>query len=774
MTEDKLWSLCISRYLRCDMSPRNDWERAGLVRRVYRIALLLTMALSVTVLAQAQQGGPPFTEPPRLCPKDNPNNPHNRVLDVTLETKLVDYTRADGVKMQVRAYNIPDSSGWQYCDGKQRPIQNPLIPGPTFQLRKGTSGKTNGDKFKMTLVNKLPVDGVGHECNPIRDFSTTVNVQPNEECNADKFPLVPMTMPACFHGDNVTNFHFHGFHVSPQPHQDFVLLNLYPEGTLHVTPDDYNAVGSYQYNLDPLPYSQAEGTHWYHPHKHGSTALQVLNGMAGVFVLTGPFDDWLNSQYGGDLEDKVLVVQQIFQEINFFSRIPPTSGSQFVKDCPLGSSTCTCKVTNTFPFGNPPPTGQPTLVNGQINPTITMRPGEIQRWRIVNSMVQLGGLLNIGFAAGLEIKQIAQDGVQFSPENYAKQPLLGVAWFVPGQPPQMLTNANLAPGNRVDYLVKAPMVTTQTCYTNLQSTVGNVNVGGRRQLAAPPPTPNALLTVCVDPSLGPKPMEFPTPWFPMPPFLADIPAPSTHTTVAFSMTGPDANNITGNPNNNFFIDGVQYCPHCANHTLTLNTAEEWTITNASSPQHPFHLHVNPHQLVETGFMIQSTPNGPYDTSVPVLAYTPPVWEDTIALIKQGNCWDLPSGPLSSHSDAQQKCPEVCASANKHKQLTWKGNWVTTKNGEMSVCGCCAPTDSPGYTKIRVLPTDFTGETVLHCHILGHEDRGMMQNVQMVCPTPHQTFFGKPRAGQPECVPDNYLPAAKQCPASYPTGDKCAL
>jgi hypothetical protein len=93
---------------------------------------------------------------------------------------------------------------------------------------------------------------------------------------------------------------------------------------------------------------------------------------------------------------------------------------------------------------------------------------------------------------------------------------------------------------------------------------------------------------------------------------------------------------------------------------------------------------------------------------------------------------------------------------------------------MSVCGCCAPTDSPGYTKIRVLPTDFTGETVLHCHILGHEDRGMMQNVQMVCPPPNQTSFGKPRPGQPECVQGNYIPAAKQCPASYPTGDKCPM
>jgi hypothetical protein len=27
--------------------------------------------------------------------------------------------------------------------------------------------------------------------------------------------------------------------------------------------------------------------------------------------------------------------------------------------------------------------------------------------------------------------------------------------------------------------------------------------------------------------------------------------------------------------------------------------------------------------------------------------------------------------------------------------------------------------------------DFTGEYVLHCHILGHEDRGMMQVVKMV-------------------------------------------
>jgi hypothetical protein len=111
MTEDQQWSLCISR-LRCDVPSRGAWECASLVKRACRITLLFMMALSVTAPAQAQQDGPPFAEPSRLCPKDNPNNPQNRVLDVTLETQLVDYTRADGVTMKVRAYHIPDSSGW--------------------------------------------------------------------------------------------------------------------------------------------------------------------------------------------------------------------------------------------------------------------------------------------------------------------------------------------------------------------------------------------------------------------------------------------------------------------------------------------------------------------------------------------------------------------------------------------------------------------------------------------------------------------------------------
>src|SRR5438309_8783361 len=42
---------------------------------------------------------------------------------------------------------------------------------------------------------------------------------------------------------------------------------------------------------------------------------------------------------------------------------------------------------------------------------------------------------------------------------------------------------------------------------------------------------------------------------------------------------------------------------------------------------------------------------------------------------------------------------------------------------------------PGYFKMRTRFVDFTGLYVQHCHILAHEDRGMMQLLQ-VCRDPN--------------------------------------
>ena len=56
---------------------------------------------------------------------------------------------------------------------------------------------------------------------------------------------------------------------------------------------------------------QAPGTHWYHAHKHGSTALNVANGMTGAFVIEGQYDDDLRKFYGQGFRDQVLVIQQL-------------------------------------------------------------------------------------------------------------------------------------------------------------------------------------------------------------------------------------------------------------------------------------------------------------------------------------------------------------------------------------------------------------------------------------------------------------------------------
>ena len=47
---------------------------------------------------------------------------------------------------------------------------------------------------------------------------------------------------------------------------------------------------TYRYDF-PIPLDHPSGLHWYHPHNHGSTDVQVSNGMAGLIVVRGPIDE---------------------------------------------------------------------------------------------------------------------------------------------------------------------------------------------------------------------------------------------------------------------------------------------------------------------------------------------------------------------------------------------------------------------------------------------------------------------------------------------------
>ena len=642
-------------------------------------------------------------------PLQQPHEIHaqNGVLDTTLVVRFKTHecilgwdTKLNGGKggltveptMELRTYGYPiDPSKNVDPENLNDPNLKWTFPGPTYRVRKTylkdpnhKPGANNpivkqGDRINVALHNRLTPNLYWYDkCNQATVTTVTKD---------GKKVKVAQTSPECFHGNNVTNIHYHGTHVSPQPHQDYVLLQLFPKGQLFLpspVPVDNMAVGDYQTSIDPLPWNQAEGTHWYHPHKHGSTALQVLNGMAGALIIEGPFDDWLYGYYGVNSKDKkdrqkfekVLVVQEIGPDVNF-----PIFDSKFKPDVPL--------------------------INGQLNPVITMRPGEMQRWRFIGATMRAAAQIEVLFTGipGLTVKQIAMDGVQFAPENYARQPLLATESF------------QLSPGNRADFLVQAPSVPGRYALTHqkfalLPQKVTQL-IEKQRQLLieATGGDEHPLLTIEV--TGDPVTMDFPktpkddpackktpkpnTCWPDMPQFLSDITQAEVKgpkRTVAFSMTDPKTGKSTtpGQPSNGFWIDRTQYMAECANKTMMLNTAEEWNVTNDSNPNHPFHIHINPFQVIQKVTLQKGATEKVVGTNIQT--FQPPyIWQDTIA---------LPSGNARNE----------------------------------------------GSVTIRHRFLDYTGGYVIHCHILGHEDRGMMQNVQTVCPTTGK-FGTTVLSGQPD-------------------------
>ncbi len=621
-------------------------------------------------------------------------------------------------------------------------------PGPTYRVKKALlkdpnavyNSKTNpvvtpGTFFRLLLNNELPNNNYPyHNCDP-------AEVQQPPTPGSTNGVKIPEKEPDCFHGADVTNIHYHGTHVSPQPHHDFPLVALYSKYQTNPPPPPTSetvAIGSYQTELNPFHWNQPPGTHWYHPHKHGATALQVLNGLSGSLLIEGEFDDWLWSYYkvnGNDPAaldnfEKLMDIQQQWPTLNFFHR----------------------------PHPNYPP--QP-LINGQADPKITFRYGEVKRLRFINATMQASAELNVDFPDDFVVRQIAEDGVQFAPENYASQPLLGA-----GQ------TFNIAPGNRADFLVQAPASPKDAAPGMREVTFkvfGNVADELRGQLelrsaqrlrglaaAAANPSLFSIDLTAKDP-INP-PMTLPTAWPSMPPYLNDITSTVRDRTLAFSMTDPATGIATtpGTQPNGFWIDKAKYNAMCANETMTIGTGERWTVSNDSAPNHPFHIHTNPFQLVRN------------DTTT----FKPPyIWWDTIAL-PNVSCKDANAGPISGQPQADATCPGVCAALNPQGGVayTWNGQWRTTVSGQQSVCGCCqgAPVKS---VEILQRFEDYTGGYVLHCHFLGHEDRGMMQNVQAVCPPgdPKAWKYGKVQTNgmADDCGTSSTIAPFPACPPYTP-------
>jgi FtsP/CotA-like multicopper oxidase with cupredoxin domain len=648
------------------------------------------------------------------------------IIDTQFEMrKVIEYKGSNAAPGFVcREHPLRAYHGYQ---GLGADLKNPVTkigeayPGPTLRARVGETvqliflNRIDPSKFPQTSVTS-----VRDKC----DTSFLV-------AGGKRYPGANEVFPNCFHASNTTNLHFHGTHVTPGTFGDNVLIGVLPNPKMSVAtvvrecrrvfdqpghghsgkelqkvaaatmaellaaakasgnkeraeqlqsaidankanvaagewPQYWPGFYVHQFEL-PLPsgepgkfprMGQSPGTHWYHCHQHGSTTMQILNGMAGLFIITGDYDDKLLVLGGGTvakpkIKEQVMIFQLFAEQPNLVNPGAPLT----------------------------------VQVNGQAVPTVKMKRGEVQWWRIANASMKAHDIDQYLFVSqtvldGIRkdptklvkgvpppsdlasiptINQTAMDGVQFDWQNYVRAAQWPPAATEPSATPNPKT-FHLAPGNRADLLVKAPAAdgTSYLIFWPAKNSGPfndiNQNLVVKVEVSGDPAGENTAL---------PTQAQYPK----LPDDLSDITDAEInerHRKVTFSMSkgpGPGSGKTVDPPQ--FFIDGKQFQEGVIDQLMLLGTAEEWTLVNTSpgGVAHPFHIHINPFQITEVF--------DPATMKEPKVMPQPWVWADVVS---------IPAG---------------------------------------------------GHVRIRSRFVDFPGKYVLHCHILGHEDRGMMQLVQVL-------------------------------------------
>lgn len=479
------------------------------------------------------------------------------------------------------------------------------LTGPTFDLRVG-------DTLQVMVHNDLPP-------NP-------ASVEPNWTY---RYP-------------NNTNFHTHGLHVDP----GLLRPDVYSD---YVVDDPREGVlpGTRRFHEFPIVEDHPPGTYWYHPHLHGSTAVQVGSGMAGAIIIRGPADD--------------VPEIKAARERLFLFQAPLIDANGELAD--FAAAMTTARET-------------PFIINGVRRPRLLMRPGEVQRWRFINAAVT--SFLNLGLD-GHDIVRIGHDGnPRLYPETIAADAAESVV---------------MAPGNRDDVLIKAGAPGTYYLRTRAynmgfplaEDILAEVVVVGEPMNmslpAGPLPLPDMLQPISDEElaSRGGMKREVVlrtignsngTPITAAP--AADLlPIPDGELSIWTYQTGNTgaANTVfaigtaTGGASTDPGMPSVYYpfqSSRAIKQTIALDSVEEWTIYNMSGVQHPLHIHINPFMVIK----INGEPVEPF-------------WADTVALPRGGT------------------------------------------------------PDRPTSVTFRTRFLDYTGPYVMHCHLLIHEDLGMMQLVEVV-------------------------------------------
>ncbi|KAL3941294.1 MAG: hypothetical protein SGBAC_004317 [Bacillariaceae sp.] len=204
-----------------------------------------------------------------------------------------------------------------------------------------------------------------------------------------------------YSGNDISNIHFHGLHVSGELPSDDVTHYLYPG-------ESYNYTST-------LPDEHMGGTHWQHPHKHGSTSLQVAGGALQAIIVEDE-DGFLPTVVANARE--VLFIAH-YWHLTELATIVSLSGDTVTSHDISGSD------FNEF-----------VTVNGQYQPVINIDAGEWIRLRVVWANYREGDL-DLGIS-GCEMFLLAKDGIYI--QDF----------------PRSIVDAAVVSGGRADIMVRCP------------------------------------------------------------------------------------------------------------------------------------------------------------------------------------------------------------------------------------------------------------------------------------------------------------------------------
>ncbi len=529
------------------------------------------------------------------------------------------------------------------------------------------------------------------------DFTApTIRVAPGQKLSVElNNQLEPCTdeqrsKHLCF---NDTNLHTHGLWVSPAGNSDNVLISIQPGKAFR-----------YEYEI---PAEHPAGTFWYHPHAHGAGFVQIGSGMAGALIVTGnrlptatspgDIDVLLKDELGRAFPERVMLFQQF--PYGCFDEKGIIGGKRDKNGDPLRPFTCgPGDVGRVESFDNDwgwRRSGRFTGINGKVEPQLTpAKAGEFERWRMVNA----------GRGENMRMRLYRLD--PSAPPLRTVRGEEQIEWrkrYCTGHPLPMwqvaldgltrseirkVDEAVLFPGERLDVIARLP---DPGLYCMVNDT-------SRDDVDKDSPNPSRMIALVeakgagaghidADSLLQSRLVQAAEAALPgegqatlRTKVVGDLKSGMKLSSFVWHKPVPEKEvseyrevilNIVGGPEQTAFrVNGRPYDHNRIDAVLPLGKAEEWQAV-ALIEDHPLHIHVNPFQIISI-----DDPDGRDMTDPASPAFDPDYaglkgeWKDTVMLKK----------------DAR--------------------------------------------VAFRTRYERFTGDFVIHCHIMFHGDHGMMQNLRI--------------------------------------------